>query len=365
MTFRHKVIASVGAAALGLTASVPANAQNQEPSPSRGEIARLVREAMPPVLKSDLPGVVDNLLNVELGKPLTETFDATRAVSAVFGRLPRSFAPDCLRRATPVGEPDQGDCVVSNGQEGGNGAYTRLSYSKNLGAGNIRFLKRGPAQDLDPAKLSPVKMPDGDAHARAREFLVAALGLPDSELLMPPAGVPLPVRHLTIGFDKDAAVAPIVVQKTVHLPRALKLPTPIQGPGNQQLTHVAGPGMATVALDDSGVVGAAVSDWHALQRDPNMSTRNTKAVDELIDEIADDIHDEGGGPIASMRFQIVLGSDFRGAHGLLLPAVKVFVSPVARDPTEDQQRQMAGRTTAGMVREYALVKRFEADVQER
>jgi hypothetical protein len=157
-----------------------------------------------------------------------------------------------------------------------------------------------------------------------------------------------------------------VLQKTVHLRRSFKLPKALPVPGsNQQLTHVPGPGMALVALDDTGVVGAAVADWQGLRRDPNLSARNAKSVDELVDEIADDIYDEGGGPIASMRFQIVLASDWRGSHGLLLPAVHVFVSPVARDANEDQQRQMAGRTTAGMLREYALVKRTEAELIER
>jgi hypothetical protein len=156
------------------------------------------------------------------------------------------------------------------------------------------------------------------------------------------------------------------VQKTVHLRRAFKLPQPIPVPGtNLQLSHVAGPGMALVALDDTGVMGATVSNWQALRRDPNLSARNAKTVDELVEEIADDIHDEGGGPIASMQMQIVLASDWRGSHGLLLPAVQVFVSPVPRDASEDQQRQMAFGTTAGMVREYALVKRMDADLLER
>ena len=366
MAYPGQSVRVFGTVAFALMSASPAFGQSQNVPPSRGEISRIVREMMPPVLKTDLPALVDNLLNVELGKPLNESFDPERAAAQVFGRLPRSPAPDCLRRGTPVGEADQADCVVSNGQEGGAGAYTRLSYSKNIGAGNIKFLRRGPVQDLDPSKLASVKTSDAQVDAGAREFLVSSFGLPPNELPVLPAGVRPPVRQLTIGFDKGSGIAPVVVQKTVHLRRSLKLPKPISIPGtNAQLTHITGPGSAMVALDDTGVVGAAVADWHALRRDPNISARNAKTTEDLIEEIADDIFEEGGGPIASMRFQIVVASDWRGSHGLLLPAVQVYVAPVARDPTEDQQRQMAGGTTAGMVREYALVRRSEAELNER
>lgn len=366
MKLQQRMLWGVAAAGLALAYSYDAGAQGEPRPLSREEIAAMVRDTMPPILKSDLPGLVDNLLSVPLGKPLSETFDPSRAAGRVFGRLPRTFAADCLRKTTPVGDPDQGDCTLSNGEEGGTGAYTRLSYSKNMGSGNIKFLKRGAVQDLDPGKLASVKLGDADADKGAREFLVSFFGLPAAELPDLPAGVRPPVRSLLIGFDKKAGLAPIVIQKTVHLQRSFKLAKPIQVPGTKQmLTHVPGPGMAMVALDDTGVIGAAVQDWQDVRRDPRMSGNSAKTSADLIQEIADDIYEEGGGPIASMKFRIVLGSDWRGSHGLLLPAVQVFVAPVANDPTEDQQQQMARSTTAGMVREYALVRRLEGDIQQR
>ena len=50
---------------------------------------------------------------------------------------------------------------------------------------------------------------------------------------------------------------------------------------------------------------------------------------------------------------IGLSSDFHGSFGELLPAVKVFVSPVGRDPEEGAQSIQG--TTAGYVAEFALI----------
>lgn len=367
MTIRPSLLGGLAAAAVASTfASHDAAAQTGGRSFSREEIQAMVREAMPPILKSDLPGLVDNMLAVELGKPLAETFDPAKAANRVFGRLPRGVSPDCLRKQTPAGEPDTGECVVANGEESGNGAYTRLAYSKNLGNGNVKFLKRAAVRDIDPGKLSSVKLSDGEADKNAREFLVQFLGVPASELPVQPANAKLPVRDLVVGFDRKSGLAPIVLQKTVQLRRSFALPKPIEIAGtNLKVTHLPGPGAAMVALDDSGVIGAAVSSWQDVRRDPNLSARNAKNPAELMEEIADDIFEEGGGPIAELRFQLVLSSDWRGSHGFLLPAVQVFVAPVARNANEDQQQQMRLGTTAGMVREYALVRRAETDIKER
>jgi hypothetical protein len=88
-----------------------------------------------------------------------------------------------------------------------------------------------------------------------------------------------------------------------------------------------------------------------------MSEGDAKSGDELAAEIGEDLFNEGVQQIASMRFNVVLSSDWRGSFGWLLPAVQVFTSAVKNDATEDEQNQMQGVGTAGLVKEYSLVKR--------
>ncbi len=131
----------------------------------------------------------------------------------------------------------------------------------------------------------------------------------------------------------------------------------IEGPNKQNLTHVPLPGKAIVAVDDTGVAGAIVDGWQELRVDPKMSADQAKSGDDLIDEIAEDLFNDGIRSVNRLNFHVAIASDWRGSFGLLLPAVQVDVSPVAHDLSEDQQKQLQGQATAGIVKEYSLVDR--------
>lgn len=351
---------------LALAAVWPGLAQGREIK-SLDEMQAAVRENMPAFLKD--PGeVVGQLLNIPLEPPLSQTFDRAKAIKAVFGDGSVSIATDCRRRATPSGDPDQGDCMATSGSQGGKGAFLLLNFSKNMGNGNIKFLKRPPVDDnMTADKLPKARLSDDDALKQAQAFLGGAFGLSMAEIPMPPAGAKTSlVRSLAMaGTDDGRAVTPIVVQKVVYLQRGFKLEKPYtDGVNGPALTHVRGPGKAMVAVDDSGVVGAMVAGWQELRKDPKMTADAAKPVDALIGEIAEDLFNHGVRQFEKMSFEVQVGADWRGAYGLLLPAVQVAVTPVPADPNEDQQALLALQSTAGLVKSYSLVEQADAGTRQ-
>jgi len=345
----HKAVL---AALIAAGASGAAHAQKQEEEPSLDRLLGLVGAALPPVIGDSNSGLVEALLSADLGTPLSKSFNFNTARGGTFGaRITPAFGPDCQRTGTPTGDPDQGECTATTGQEGGGEAFKSLSFSKNLGVGNIRYLSRPRVVDLKPGDLKPVKMSNPDAYGKAVEFLGKYLGLPTNEIPTPPNGELVPVKDLTIGFDKGAGQAPVVVQKVVYLRRGLKLKSPFVDPQTKrELTYVPAPGLARVAMDADGqVTQAVISNWQELRRSDQVDPRNAKTRDQLVQEIARNLLAEGGGNVASLKILIGMSSEFRGTYGLLLPAVQVYVSPGGRDT------EPPGATTAGYVREFALV----------
>lgn len=363
---KHNRVAAL-AVTLAVLAAAPALVQARDIK-SLDDMKAAVRENMPDFLKSPSE-VVAQLLNVPLGAPLSKSFDQNKAMGAVFGAGSASVSTDCRRRATAAGEADQGDCVASNGRDAGKGAYIQLSFSKNMGNGNIKFLKRPPVDDsMTPEKLPTAKLSDAAALEQARNFLGGAFGLALEEAPLPPAGAKTSlVRSLaTAGVSPTGGpVQSNVVQKLVVLQRGFPLAKPYVDPiTGQTLSYVRGPGKATVAVDDSGVVGAAVSGWQELRRDPRMSPNNAKSVNALIDEIAEDLFNNGVRQFELMNFQIQVGADWRGSYGLLLPAVQVALTTTPNDLTEDQQAQLALKSTANLIRDYSLVETIAADTRQ-
>jgi hypothetical protein len=362
---KNRLFAAIGTT-LALATAWPALVQARDVK-SLEDMKAAVRESLPAFLNQ--PGeVVGQLLNVPLGTPLSKSFDQTKAIEAVFAGAPASISADCRRRGTPIGEADQGDCVATSGRDAGKGAFIQFNFSKNIGNGNIKFLKRLPVDDgMTFEKLPTARLSDAAALEQAQKFLGGALGLPLEEIPQPPANSKASlVRSLAVaGADASGGPAKsFVVQKLVSLQRGFPLQKPYVDPATgQTLSHVRGPGMAMVAVDDTGVVGAQISNWQELRKDPNMTTRDAKTASALIDEVAEDLFNNGVRQFDRMIFQIQVDADWRGTYGLLLPAVQVSLVMAPNDLNEDQQAQLALRSTAGMIREYSLVER--ADVSTR
>jgi hypothetical protein len=362
---------AAAAAGLGLAAASAVQAQTEPPIEA---IKRMVEQALPPVFQDENSGLVQNLLGVELGEPLSKGFDYTRVRGALFGRTAPNVAPDCQRTGSPVGDPEQDDCTASAGQENGGGEYKALRFSKNMGLGNIKYLYRPVApsqeQELDPNSIQ-VKLNDTDAYQTAVKFLNETLGVPLNEIARPPAGAALPVKSLAIGGNNGegptARLEPVIIRKVVFLPRGLTLPEPIRdAKTGLLLTKVPAPGEAWVALVDPrpndldpakriGIQAAMVSDWQELRPNPNIDPRMAKSRGQLVQEISEELANDGGGVPSFVRILIGLSSEFQGTHGLLLPAVKVFASPVPALLSEEEQASLEGKSTAGQVFEVPLV----------
>lgn len=334
---------------------------------SLDEMMSQVRQSMPAFL-ADPADVVDQLLKIGLAPPLRERFNPNVAIKAVFGDGSVNIASDCRRRATPAGEPDQGNCMVQSGNMAGRGQYLLLQYSKNMGNGNIKYLKRPPVDDnMTSDKLPRASMSDTKAMEIAQKFLSDAFGLGMDEVPEPPAGAKTSlVRNLAmVGTSERGGLAqPIVTQKHVFLQRGWKLDKAYDGPRGMALTHVPGPGMAMVAMDDAGIVGARVVGWQELRKDPKMTADQAKTADELVEEIAEDLFNNGVRGFEQLHFGLRVASDWRGGFGLLLPAVQVSVNAVAVDPSEEEQAKYAGKTTAGLIRSYSLVHQAEAETRQ-
>jgi hypothetical protein len=358
----HRMTVLLGAALMS-AGTVPAFAQGAQFQSPR-EIAAYLSERLPPFLKDDATRkrMVGDMLKVQLAPPLRSTFDPAKAIKLLLGDGSVLLSTDCRRTGTPVGERDAGDCTASIGDEAGAGAFSRLSYSKNLGFGNIKLIRRPavPTQLPDPEKLPSPRISDATAYEEARKLL-EELGLPQSELPDVPAGAKggLPVRNLNVQGGGQQAYAPITLQKVVFLQRGFPLQTPIPAGPPGTLTHVPGPGRAVVMFGAEGLAGLAVHEWHELRLDPTITEGDTKTSQALVDEIAEDLFNEGVRSAVDVKFRPLIASEQRNQIGLLLPAVEVVVVPVPRDLDERSQNALAQRTTGGLIREYSLVERKE------
>jgi hypothetical protein len=358
----HRTAPYLLAAALALAAG-PAAAQ------TRGGIGQtynfeqligVISQALPPLLTEDNSGLLKQLMAVPIADPLTKTFSLQAAKQGAFGFAQPQQGPDCGRAGTPVGEPDQGECNLTAGSPGGDGAFRQLSFSKNLGVGNIRYLRRDGA--VDPTKLQPVTLEDPAAQDMAVNFLIKFFGIPISELPLPPTGARNPgafVSTLTLsGDDGTGATKPLPLVKLITIPRGLNAGLK-DAAGNVQ-QFVPAPGHIAVLVGNNGVIGAQVENWQELRMDPNLDPKNAKPKSQLATEIARDLVGEAGGGavrLAGLSAHIVFQTDFRGNFGLLVPAVMVYATPVNGDlsPADFDTITNGHIGTAGFAREYSLV----------
>lgn len=358
----HRSALYPAALALALAAA-PAAAQDRGVIGEKGTLDQVMAEvdkALPSIIGEDSSQLAKKLLNPPLAEPLSKTFSLLAAQRAVFSFSQPVFSPDCARTTTPTGEPDQGECHATLGSPGGEGAFRQLSFSKNLGVGNIRFLLRPGL--VDPAKLQPINVDDATAQKVAMNFLFKFFGLPPAEFPMPPDNAPNPfafVTSLTLGAADEKGEPPqlMTIQKLVMIPRGLRLDLADAGGAIVQ-PYVPAPGLAKVIIGMNGaVVGAMVEDWRELRPDPALNPADAKSRQQLVQEIAEDLFNDGGGRIARLSAHIVYGVDWRGTYGLLLPAVQLHVTPVSGDLDEQQFGQILEQKigTAGTVRQYALI----------
>jgi hypothetical protein len=162
------------------------------------------------------------------------------------------------------------------------------------------------------------------------------------------------VRTLNIGIGGDAGkLPPIPIAKTVFLPRALEIP-PIVDPTNpnRRLTQVPAPGQAMVMVgNDGAILGAKVTNWRELRIDPKMDARSALTREELLDQMSEELWNEGIRTTGIIAILIGLSHVPQNDYGLLLPAVQLHISPVPNTG----ERPRVPTTTAGVFKEFPLV----------
>lgn len=353
-------------------ALLPALVAAQTQDPDKAELRRQIVQSLTTVLGGDSARVVvEKLGAVKVDGAISRNFDVVALSKLWFGpRTVPNPAPDCRTTQTAAGESDQSLCMLEVGrreadEKGNSPAYAMLAYSKNVGLGDIVFVKR-PAGVAEP---TPVKnLTDPAAYEQARKF-IDQVGVPRSEVPTPPQGF-LPVRSLAIGTPNDTGGGStrMTIQKVVSFPRAFAVPGGfpwLKDPrSGQELGHVIAPGSAIVALNDAGVQFAGINDWSDAQMDPNLDPKAAKTVTELTDEITEDLYGEGVRKVGSLSILIALRKAYPNPDdpnpplcpvcGLLLPAVQVTVAPVAVGRVDK-----SAIVAPGMLREYDLVKKGE------
>ena len=361
-------------AALALAAAGVVQAQNDDRLKAFQEA---VDGALPQYVDGNQP-LVDNLLGAKLSETqLPRAFNFDRVRAALFGNSNVIVDPGCKRTGTSAGEVDTGECIASVGLESGGrtgrGAYQQLSFSKNIGLGNIGYLQRPVAktanEETDPRTLAVSKdLTDEKAFEIAVALLTKTIGLSPSETAFPPGPPNRHVKSLLLATGGQEPGGPIVktdaviIQKVVHLQRGLTLPTPIdtgvvdRTTGEKIfLTKVRAPGQAWVALGGEGsIVAFDIFNWQDLR--PNDKSLRAKSRAELVDEIARELVSLGENPPAVLKILIGLSAESKGTYGLLLPAVQVYSLPstMPKDPDEKTQEAFAGQATTGSVFEVSL-----------
>lgn len=341
---------------------------------SRAEIAALVDKALPVQIGGDNSVLVRKMLDARFGRPIIENFDAAAALKTVFGSQTPKLDPECQRKATPTADPSPEDCTAILGKLAGREPYIEFGWSRNLGFGDLRLLRREADGSVLPGKMPPVRLGDAEAFGRGTTFLVRTMGLPPEEFAprLPGARTAFPVRTLSIGQNGPRGklgVTPIM--KLLKMPRSVLFELP-QAVGGVTTMRIRAPGEAFVLMNDAGIVMARVNNWVELAKSPVVDPGNAKKRAELVEEITDTLMEEDAESVAGIRARLVINDSDPASPSLLLPAVRVprvvapiipgvevSVSAVPRDPTEAEQARL-GPTTAGHTHQFALVRLGEA-----
>jgi len=365
--FKHPFVL---AAAL-LTLLPTAHAQSES-----DVLRRVLQERLPAFIGKDNTELAKRLVSIKPEGAISRNFDPLKVSKQLFGRARPNNAPDCTVLQTTQKEPDTSLCVLDAGRrDDETGAYTMLAYSKNLGLGDIKFVRRAAFKPDDTTLPAPTKLTDVQAYETALKFL-DLVGVPRNEIMMPPGNAknPYPVRSLAIGggAERGDPTLTTVIRKVVAIPRSFVVPGGIyKDPASgQQLNHVLAPGDALVVLDDAGVQFAHVDGWSDAQMDPKADPRRAKTADQLLDEISQDLYNEGIREVGSLSILIGLRKAYPNPDdpnpvlcpvcGVLRPALLVsvsragpgkFVSTVGADQA----------VPAGLVREYDLIESTEAE----
>jgi hypothetical protein len=358
---------------LGLAFMVCASGVLAQSASSLEELRSQIARAMPPVIGKNNSELASKLMNIQPGAPISRNFDPSKVSRLVFGRATPSRAPDCSATKTASGELDDSVCNISTGKADDlTGPYALLSFSKNIGYGDIKFIKR-PAFNPDGTNPPPsVKKTDSQVYDEALKFL-ESLGVPLSEIPKAPEGAknPFPVRSLSAGATDGKAENGLLIpaiQKVVDIPRAFEVPGGLYTDPNSGVTlrHVVAPGSALVVIDDTGVQAAMVKGWADVQMDKRLNPQRAKTDQELIDEIAEDLYSEGVRKVSTLSILIGLRNGYPNPEDpdsptcpvcVLQPSIKVMVSHVDRDafrPTEGQPF-----AAPGVIKEYDLIHASE------
>jgi hypothetical protein len=359
----------VCAAALAATLALPALAQT---AGAKEQIRAALRSQLIPIMGDSSKDIVTRLLTVRPDAQISQNFNLARLYSEVFGRNGGVAAADCRVNVTPVGEPEAGDCRYEQGKrDDPTAAYATLSFSRNIGLGNVSFAKR-PAFVVGGADPQPIRLTDATAYQAALRFADLA-GLPKSEIPTPPANAqnPLPVRSLVVGAGQQRGqTSRIEVQKVVSLQRAFVVPGGLfRDPATGVIVqHAIAPGRAVIAIDDQGVNFARIEGWSDAQLDPKLNASLAKSVSDLVDEITDDLYNEGVRKVGTLSVLIGLRQAIPNpddpnpprcpACGVLRPAVKVAISQLGSARSDTSASNFAA---PGLVREYDLVAATELE----
>lgn len=356
----------------------PTLVQAQTADPKALLRAAVSAQVRPLLGENSAAGMVEKLRGVKPDGAISRGFNPATVSRAVFGRTAANVAPDCSSKQTNNKEPDQGRCVLQTGSpDSPTGAFAMLAFSKNVGLGDITFLRR-PAFDPNSTALpTPVKLSDAAAYAAALKFL-DLLGVPKSEIPVAPrdAKNPLPVRSLLVGAEQDPGKDPsrFEVQKVINFQRSFEVPGGLFKDPNTGivLTRVLAPGEVTVALDDGGVQLADIQSWSDAQMDPKLDPSLAKTVPDLIDEITDDLFAEGVRKAGNLSILIALRKAYPNPDdpnpplcpvcGVLRPALRVVISQVGPGVIESSEKNFVA---PGVVREYDLVGQTEAEIPAR
>jgi hypothetical protein len=366
--FKIKTLA--GAAALALLPLL-ASAQTDPKAALRASVGNAIET----MLGSGAAGLVDRITQIKFDGAISRNFDAARATTALFGRSAVNAAADCRTTTTAAKEPDTGLCVIDSGlRDSETGAYTALAFSKNLGLGEISFVRRAAFNPKSETLPASVKLSDAQAYDQALKFM-DLMGVPRSEIPVAPAGVknPLPVRSLVAGVvDPKGGTQTVTLSKTVQIPRAFVVPGGLLKDAKTGivLNHVIAPGAATLTVTDAGVQFARISGWNDAQWDPKLNPRLAKSTSALVSEITDDLWGEGVRSAATLSVLVSLRRAYPNPDdpnpplcpvcGVFRPGLQVIVSQVGLNAVEP-----GVVAPAGVVREYDLVGQTEAEKPAR
>ncbi|GLS24748.1 hypothetical protein [Marinibactrum halimedae] len=343
-TFLQFALTGIGLSLLTQTALAQINeADRQEKILSKAALSRLISAGLPETITENNTELAAVLLKPKLGDPLSKTLNIDHVIETVFEN-----ARDIKKSGNCSILPSK--CEITAGDINGKEAFSILNYENNGTQTQLRFVKRGSADQLPET----MKIDDREVFEQAMAFVDNVFKIAPENIPKPPSSAKnrLPVKTVNLSVSSEdkrgqRRTETTPVEKFVQFQRGFQVET---------LGWVPGPGELALQYDAKGLNVAVIQGWSSMEEyGRNLNPRNAKSRSTLIEEIASRFQREGIGHLSSARSHLAI-TQLPGDESPI-PVLRIYAAAQPNDLTEEEQAKVV--SSAGVVMDIALIREEE------